>query len=331
MNKKIYFYLAICIVIVIVVLIIFLRPKEEANLPVSETDIVSIANNQATKPQVIGDKVIFLKDETTLTVADSNLKTSKDVFKAESKIVDFYPSSDLGQAIIALQSEDQVDNYLANLESGKATKIEPCLAEAIAWLDDNRLVANCYEQKFDYDPNTVNSIVFTDEKGANQQKITDLKIDPPKAIYPFANNFLLLTRSPGYASNDVLVLDTASKSVTNITKNGFVQDIKKAGKYYLALTKKDNEPGEILLIDQGQNVKKLLNAETLDQYSVSNDRLVSIDQNGDLAISALNNPSKPSQLISISQAGKVKQIITSDNQFYLFSDSGIYKIILPGI
>lgn len=329
MNNKKRYLIFIGIITALVAGFIIFNNREEPNVASINQSHELVSSDIAEKPTLIQGSLfyIFESKNLVLTQADGSRKI---IYQGSSKILDYYPSPSNSKVIVAIEKGDGSENYIVDVESGKAIKIEQCLAEAITWKDESTILANCFSQDYEYDPNTVNRIIYSDPDGKNQRKIVDLKFAPPRRIIlTQPEKAIIVQNNSGYESNDLIELNTATGTTTKIFQNGFISDAKQAGAGQLLIQSEEFEfESEVQLLNLDTKSRTKIDTTSLRLTDYSNNRLaiVSNTDGQNLIISNISNPSKIIRKIDLSTLPEVSDIIFSGSEIYLFASDGIHKI-----
>ena len=321
-------------VLLVVAAIIFFtssRNKGATTNPQSTFEKISSESN-STFAQINDQNLYFVKDNGTVQNLNlDSLKTS-DLFSANGKIEELFFSPDYTKAYVKQNSSGQYSNWY--FDGKKLILANECL-NVLTWKTDSTgLFFNCVSQKFEYDPNTVNSLNDATAGELDGKNVYDFKIDPPKKLFALDNQkVIILTDSPGYQSNDLLLLDLKTKETKNLTQNGFVQDAKLVNNQKIIYSiVKDNKTETYLLSLADQKSTSLpgtandLNLITSYSSEIYFQRSVS-----DGAVIEKWSPQAEKQITAISQAqiatvGKIKSLLAHKNGFILICERGIYVL-----
>jgi len=212
-NKIVVFAVILILIIIAIVLYSYLGAKKA---PVSSSN--TIFSGQTLGVAVSENNAYFVSDNTLIS-QNLNDKTQDTIAKFDDKVSEVDYSPDHRYVHIATRGNDY-KNWIVDIGAKDKKEIDGCAA-AFGWTKENEnYVYNCVIQKEEYDPDTVNSL--TNNWG---QKLADLKVDPPLKIWSLdKDQILILTASPGYNTNDLLMLNTGNNEYKNLTQNGFVKN-----------------------------------------------------------------------------------------------------------
>jgi hypothetical protein len=331
MNKKI-LYLAIGLILIIVlILVIYLRKspsKSEQVAPKSQIETISTESVQ--RPQLVADEVFYLGQDGSLNKVSLSDKSQGLVYKPTGKILDFYPAPDGSKVIVAEKNNDEIKNYL--IQGGAKNTIDDCLTEAINWISPDEIIANCIKQEWEFDPNTVNNIQFSDPMTKKVTSSIDInfRFDQLKSIFSDGKDAIVLNKNNGYGTNDVYSLDLETKRFKNLTNNGYITDIKKNGNAYLTLSKDDeNNPGMVGVVIGDNSFQELSSADSLDLFAFSKNQLISLDKENNLTFTKPDSPNEiGSQINPGKSLGKINYLISDDSRIIIFASAGIFTIII---
>ena len=331
-NTKKYLLIALALVVIIVLIVVFSSSSKQTPKPVT-TSLEQVTDTLAQKPQTAGGHIYFIDQSGFLSSVNLVSKEVKIIYQTSGEILDYYFSPDGKKAIVAESTNDQTANVVVNVETSQKSKSEDCFAEAIAFISTDQIIANCVSQTFEYDPNTINSIVLSDPNGYGQRKIIDLNFDPLKKIVSAnESEAVTLTNNSGFGENDLYRLDLTTKSLNKITNDGFILDARfvEEGKY-LFLSKRGEKAGKVFLYDETSSQStELGEGESLQEFSYFDQKLIKFSQSGNrksIVVSALDNPSLVLETYSLpNQIESINGLFLVDNNAYVVSDQGILKI-----
>ena len=329
-SKKVLLIGAVAAIIVIFAIALTSSPKQTTRILMPTT--TEINKDNATKPIIKDNNIFYILNKSSLISTNTESKRSRTLYKTDGEILDFYLSPEADKAVLAVQLQDEPHNYLVEFALGKTTEIEQCLAEALAWRDQENILANCVIQTSDYDPNVTNNLVSTDQFGKNQNEIINFEFDPPKKLFIDSDKSLtLLTATSGYKTNDLYAIDTASKQLAKLTENGFITDATRIeSNLYLALASRATTDNEILLVNKADKTTAIIShLASLDQISAHSGNFASLlitDGKYSVNISNLGSPDKIIKSYSLEEFAVINKIIYTGNSIIIFTPNGIDQL-----
>jgi len=196
--------------------------------------VKKVFDGSLARPQSVSQGIYFTSGN-KLKMFNYASAAAKEVLSVDKPIFNFSLSPLETKAFIQTSDDKgEGSSYYFSFGANKPVKLEDCV-NSYAWDGDSAAYYNCARQSYEYDPNTVNSLVRLGLDESRKDKIYDFKIDPPKKLIYGGGKLFVLTGSPGYKSNDILALDLKSFKTSNLTDDGFVLDAKMSadGKYIM--------------------------------------------------------------------------------------------------
>lgn len=328
MNKKIILLISLFVLIGLVVFVYFYFKN-----PQSIKGFEQLYEGRAQNIESAGGNLFFIDNKQTSIIRyDIASQQTTNVFTADNTISYFYPSPDASKIIISTTDESN-NNYILNLEDNKDNKLSQCWG-AIAWVDSTKILSNCISQSYEYDPNTINNIELYDVKSGLTTEIVDLEFEPPNKIIPVnTNTALIVTNNAGFGSNDIYMLDTPSRKLEQITKNGFIKDAILLNDVKFAYSTEDSSNFGIYIssIENSNDGTKVTTNTDLRKVAFTKSFLFEIltDKSEEyLAKKEISNPNSIISRINLKNYGKAIQIMSIGEDIYLSTEKGIYKFDL---
>lgn len=309
MRLKKSLLISIVAAVLLVVGLIVLKSKSNTIPP----SLTKISSTNMSQPTISASKAYFVSgDGAQIDNIDLGTGKAEKVVSPGGTIDNFLVTKGGDKIFIQTHSGDNYTSLLYNVGSKNLNKLESC-ALSFAWSDDEKSsFYNCFQQEYDYDPNSINALKSASADGHNGRKIYDFKIDPPKKIVAVPGGILIQTNSPGYNTNDLLLFDANNQSVSNISKDGFVT----------GFVLSSDKTQAIFLSNGGANGVYFLNLKTGDKRKIlgiaalDTRKMIFDQKNNALVIAAYNEANSKYHLV------KVDLDSTAENVLYDFSGTG---------
>lgn len=272
-KRNIYIIAAISLVLILSLLYYLVKVKG-FSLTKKRTIVTKYYEKQIFYPSLKTDKLYFVgSDQKTIFYFDLQTNNITTFATSSSNIKNVIWSSDRQRLAVKTKDENQdyFRTWVYNNQNKKFQQLSDNIL-ALTWSSDNKKIYyNFFKATEEYDPNMINSLNISEPDGTNWEKLYDFKMEPPKNVIAGPDGVILIaTETSGYQKNDILIFDTATRQLTNITNDGFVKDgAWSPGYKYVYYESGENNP-KIYFIDFQTKQKQTIELDTaLNKFAVN--------------------------------------------------------------
>jgi hypothetical protein len=286
----------------------------------------SVSNVQTTNSN------IYYLEKNSLVLKRYTLSSqqSEEIYNSEQPISYYYPSPD-GKKIVITTAGQNNQNTLFDISNKNSQPLNSCWA-ATSWTDSATILSNCISQDYEYDPNTINNIELLNLNDNKKSEIANLELEPPLKLLALSTDIVaVVTNNAGYGTNDILLLDINSGTLTKLTSNGYVKDAKAIGSEKLIYSANSQiDPGTFIISRDSRENTKVSSSSDLNLFAAQDNYLFEA-KDGFIIKKSLSDPSETNKHTSTKSLGVIKQIETTSSNMILITERGIFTTRLSDL